>query len=161
METAIKFGERVKVEDEMLRQATAAAIGGARKVTSDPPLANAPVGRLSDVQWGWIIAAVIFAWTRVRSEQAIADGLSQEQMILATGLTPDPCDVAVVSSILGELADTAQIDWTLPLKEWPKDVMTNFLLLAWTLMRKAEHARDHAPGTVLRKPELVDDSIPF
>jgi hypothetical protein len=101
METEIKFGERAKHEDEMLRQATAAAIGGARKVTSDPPLANVPVGRISDVQWGWIITAVIFAWTRARSEQAIADGLSQEQMILTTGLSPDPCDVAVVGSVLG------------------------------------------------------------
>jgi hypothetical protein len=161
METEIKFGERAKVEDEALRQATAAAIEGARKVTGNPPLANTPVGKLSDLQWGWITTAVIFAWTRIRSEQAIADGLGQEQMILATGLAPDPVEVAIVSSILGELADIAQIDWGLPLKEWPKDVMLNFLLLAWTLIRKAEHARDHAPGTVLRKPELVDDPIPF
>jgi hypothetical protein len=159
METAIKFGERAKIEDEMLRQATAAAIGGARKVTSDPPLANVPAGRLSDLQWGWVVTAVIFAWTRIRSEQAIADGLSQEQMILSTGLTPDPIEVAIVGSVLGELADTAQIDWSLPLKAWPKDVMTNFLLLAWTLIRRAEHARGHAP--VLRKPELVEDPIPF
>jgi hypothetical protein len=155
------LAERAKHEDELLRQATAAAIGGARNVTSDPPLTNTPVGRLSDLQWGWIVAAVIFAWTRARSEQAIADGCNQEQMILATGLTPDPVEVAIVGSILAELADAAQIDWTLPLKQWPKDVMTNFLLLAWTLIRKAEHARDHAPGTVLRKPELVDYSVPF
>jgi hypothetical protein len=161
----IKMGERAKHEDDLLRQATAAAIDGARKVSGNPPLMNTPVGKLSDLQWGWIATAVIFAWTRTRSEQAIADGRDQEQMILATGLSPDPCDVAVVSSILAELADTAQIDWGLSLREWPRDVMVSFLLLAWTLIRKAEHARDHAPGTVLRKPpaspELVDDSIPF
>src|SRR6516165_5375756 len=137
METEIKFGERAKVEDEALRQATAAAIEGARKVTGNPPLANTPVGKLSDLQWGWIVTAVIFAWTRIRSEQAIADGLDQERVILTTGLTPDPCDVAVVRSILTELADTAGIDWALPLSAWSKDIMTNFLLLAWNLIRKS------------------------
>jgi hypothetical protein len=157
----ITMGERAKHEDNLLREATAAAVDGARKVSSDSPLKSLPVGRLSDLQWGWIVTAVIFAWTRTRSEQAIADGRDQEQMILATGLTPDPCDVAVVSSILSELADTAQIDWALPLRAWPKDVMTNFLLLAWTLIRRAEQARDHAPGIVLRQPEPADEPIPF
>jgi hypothetical protein len=157
----IKMGERAKHEDELLRQATAAAIEGARKVSSNPPLMNTPVGKLTDLQWGWIATAVIFAWTRTRSERAIADSCNQEQMILATGLSPDPIEVGVVSSILAELADTAQIDWALPLKEWPKDLMTNFLLLAWTLIKKAEQARDHAPGMVLRRPEPVDEQIPF
>jgi hypothetical protein len=157
----ITMGARAQHEDDLLRQATAAAIVGARKIAGEVPLANTPVGRLSDLQWVWIVTAVIFAWTRIRSEQAIADGLNQEGLILSTGLTPSPCDVAIISSVLTELADTAGIDWELPLKAWPKDVMVNFLLRAWTLIRKSEHARGHAPGTVLRKPELVDDPIPF
>jgi hypothetical protein len=155
------MGERAKHEDELLRQATAAAIAGVRKVTSETPLANTPVGRLSDLQLGWVATAAIFAWTRVRSEQAIADGLDQERMILATGLSPDPRDIAVVSSVLGELADTAGIDWDLPLKAWPKDTMVNFLSLAWMLIRKAEQLRDDAPATVLRKPQMAEDPVPF
>jgi len=138
-----------------------AGIAGARKVTGEGPLANTPVGRLSDLQWGWVVTAAIFAWTRVRSEQAIADGRDQERMILATGLSPDPRDIAVVSSVLGELADTAGIDWDLPLKAWPKDTMLNFLSLAWALIRKAEQLRDRAPATVLREPQVADDAIPF
>jgi hypothetical protein len=157
----IKMGERAKHEDELLRQATAAAIAGVRKVTGEAPLANTPVGRLSDLQWGWVVTAAIFAWTKMRSEQAIADGRDQERMILATGFSPDPCDVAVVSSVLGELADTAGIDWDLPLKAWPKDVMVNFLSLAWALIRRAEQLRDYAPATVLRKPQVAEDPIPF
>ena len=33
-----------------------------------------PIGRLSDIEWGWLVAAIIFAWIKVRSEQATAEG---------------------------------------------------------------------------------------
>jgi hypothetical protein len=159
------MGETSKKEDEWQQKATAAAIAGARKIALGfGPLMNTPVGRLSDLQWGWIIAPAISEWIAIRVEQAIEEGLDQEQAVRLIELSPSPCDVAVVRSILPTLADTAAINWTQPLADWSKGTMTSFLLEAWELIRKAEIARDHGPGGILRKPEpageLVDD-VPF
>ena len=105
------MGALTERENAWLDKATAAAVAGARKIASSSgPLMNTPVGRLGDDQWGWIVAAVIFGWIEVRVEQAIAEGLDQEQTVRLTGLSPSPCDVAVVRSILPTLADTAAID---------------------------------------------------
>jgi hypothetical protein len=158
------MNEITKKENEWLDKATAAAIAGARKIALNssglPPMT--PVGRLSDHQWGWILTGGIFEWTRVRCEQAIAEGLDQEQAVRMTGLSPSPCDVAAVRSILPALADQAAIDWSQPLAAWPKDTMANFLLLAWQLINKAELARDQGAGKILRKTKDWDkegDSI--
>jgi hypothetical protein len=152
-------------ENAWLAKATEAAIAGARKVADSTSLpAKTPVGQLSDSQWGWIITGAIFAWVQTRVEQAIEEGLDQEEAVRITGLTPSPCDAAVVRSILSELADNAGIDWSQPLAAWSKDTMVNFLLLASALMTKAEAARDHGPGKILRKPrpevgDAIDDSL--
>ena len=62
-----KLSER---EDEWLREATARAIAGARKIVlGSPSLINAPVGRLGDQEWGWIITGAIFAWVEARVQQ--------------------------------------------------------------------------------------------
>jgi hypothetical protein len=126
-------------------------------------LMNTPVGRLADHEWGMIVTAVIFGWVKTRVGQAIAEGRDSEQMVRATGLEPDPCDVAVVKSVLSELADTAAIDWSLPLTRWTPNTMTSFLLLAWKLIAAAETARDHGGGKILRKTEVakVQEEIPF
>ena len=139
---------------------------GARKIalnsTGLPPMT--PVGRLTDLQWGWIVTAVIFSWIEIRCRQAIEEGLNQEQAVRQPGLTPSPCDVAVVRSILTELSDKAGIDWSLPLEAWSRDTMVNFLMLAWQLINKAELARDHGDGKILRKSDALqelNDPIPF
>ena len=159
------MGALSQKEDEWLRRATDAAIAGARKIAlSSGPLMNTPTGRLNDHEWGMIITAIIFRWIEVRVQQAIAEGLDQEKAVRLTDFSPDPCDVAVVGSILSALADTAKIDWSLPLSAWSKDTMTNFLMLAWQFMRDAEHARDHGPGKILKKAEFDEktgDPIPF
>ncbi len=151
-------GWLTRAKDGGLDKATAAAVEGARKIalnSSGLPMMT-PVGRLNDSQWGWIVTAVIFAWVRTRTEQAIAEGLDQEEAVRATGLSPSPCDVAVVTSILKELAETAGVDWVLPLQSWSKDTMANFLLLAWQLINKAEAARDHGPGKIIGKSKDWD-----
>jgi hypothetical protein len=160
------MGELTKKENEWLDKATAAAIAGARKIANNstglPPMT--PVGRLTDLQWGWIITAAIFGWIQTRVEQAIEEGLDQEQAVRQTGLTPSPCDVAVVRSILPTLADQAAIDWSQPLEAWSKDTMVNFLLLAWRLISAAEIARDQGPGKILRKSDALQElnnPIPF
>jgi hypothetical protein len=159
------MGEISQKEDAWLAKATEAAIAGARKIAlSSGPLMNTPVGRLSDHEWSMLVTAVIFGWVEVRVQQAIAEGLDQEQMVRVTGLSPDPCDVAVVRSILPTLADQAGVDWSLPLQAWSKDTMTSFLMLAWQLMRDAEYARDHGSGKILKKAEFDEktgDPIPF
>jgi hypothetical protein len=67
-----------------------------------------------------IVTAAIFGWIEVRVQQAIAEGLDQEEAVRTTELSPDPCDVAVVSSVLPALAGQAKIDWSLPLRGWSK-----------------------------------------
>jgi hypothetical protein len=154
------MGEISKAEDDWQRKATDAAIAGARKVAlGNGPLMNTPVGRLTDTQWGWVTTGAIFGWVETRVQQAIAEGLDQEQAVRLTGLSPDPCDVAVVKSILRELADTARIDWSLPLASWSPDTMTGFLMLAWKLIIQAEAARDHGPGKILKKSEVTRDEM--
>ena len=151
-EGSIAMVATTKQENSWDDKATAAAIAGARKVVSGAsPLMNTPAGRLSDAQWGWIVTGAIFGWIQTRVEQAIAEGIDQEQAVRLTGLSPDPCDVAAVTSILPTLAEQAQIDWSQPLSAWPKDTMASFLMLAWGLISKAETARDHGAGKILRK----------
>jgi hypothetical protein len=154
------MGELTKKEDAWQAKATDAAIAAARKIalnsTSLPPMT--PVGRLSDHQWGWIVTAAIFGWTQTRCEQAIEEGLDQEEAVRLTGLTPSPCEVAAVRSILPTLADQAAIDWSQPLEAWSKDTMTSFLLLAWRLISAAEIA------PILRKSDALQElnnPIPF
>jgi hypothetical protein len=161
------MGELTKKEDAWQVKATEAAIAGARKIalnsTGLPPMT--PISKLSDLQWGWIVTAAIFGWIQTRVEQAIAEGLDQEQAVRQTGLTPSPCDVAVVRSILPELAEKAAIDWSQPLEAWSKDTMASFLLLAWRLISAAEIARDQGPDKILRKSEFavaeLNNPIPF
>ena len=151
------MNEISKMENEWQDKATAAAIAAVRKIALNssglPP--TTPVGRLSDLQWGWLVTAAIFGWIQTRCEQAIEEGLDQEQAVRLTGLSPSPCDVAVVTAILPTLADNAGIDWTLPLKAWSNDLMANFLLQAWRLIAAAETARDQGAGKILKKSELV------
>jgi DNA polymerase bacteriophage-type len=139
-----------KRDDAWLAKANDAAIAGARK-SALGPLMNTPVGRLTDLEWGTIVSAAIFNWIEARVQQAVAEGLDQEATVRLTGFSPDPCDVAVVTSILSLLADNAGIDWSLPLSSWSKDQMINFLMMVWRLMRDAEGARDNGPGGILRK----------
>ena len=51
------MGKLTKSEDDRQRRATDTAIGAARRVVLGDAAAiptNTPVGRLSDVEWGWI-----------------------------------------------------------------------------------------------------------
>jgi hypothetical protein len=152
-----------KQEDDWQRRATAVAITEARKIAAgSAALMNTPVGGLSDLQWGWILAGALFGWITTRWQQAITEGWNKDETVLLGGFSPSPADVAVVRSILPLLADQAGIDWSKPLAAWSKEMMTDFVLLAWQLIRKAEVAHDHGPG-ILRKSnnEKAETAIPF
>jgi len=133
------------LEDEWQRRATAAAIEAARDVIKlDGPIPpGTPVGRLNDTEWGWVLAAMLFAWIRTRAEQAAAEQLDAEQTIRLTALDPQPWDAGAVAAILPELASTCgAIDWSQPVTTWPRDTMIEFLLTAMRLIRKSMIARD-------------------
>jgi hypothetical protein len=139
------------IEDAWLRRATAAAIEQARAVVSGgaaPP--NTPVGRLSDVEWGWIVAGVLFGWISTRAEQATDSGVGVEESIRALNLDPDPWDAGAIAAILPELA-ASNVDWTKPLADLPRNDMIAFLADALSLVRKAMAARDRGQGLVTRR----------
>jgi hypothetical protein len=152
-------------ENEWLDKATAAAVAGARKIVlGNGPLMNTPAGAIKGEQWGWIISAAIFGWIEVRVQQAVDEGRDSEEVVRLTGLSPSPCDSAVVRSILRTLADQANIDWSQPPATWSPDTMTSFLMLAHRLIGEAEIARDHGTGKILKRAEFDEktgDPIPF
>src|SRR5690349_9987897 len=92
------------LEDAWQRRATAAAIGAARQVVQiDGPIPpGTPIGRLGEVEWGWIVAAILFGWIATRAEQAATEQLDTEFTIRMTGLDPDPWDAGAVAAILLE-----------------------------------------------------------
>ena len=143
------------LEDEWQRRATAAAIEAARGVVKlDGPIPpGTPVGRLADTEWGWILAAMLFAWISKRAEQATAEQIDIEQTIRMTALDPQPWDAGAVAAILPELADACAgiVDWSKPLAEWPRETIIEFLLKAMPLIRKATIARDLSDKGVSRK----------
>jgi hypothetical protein len=141
------------LEDAWQRRATAAAIEAARQVVQiDGPIPpGTPIGRLGEIKWGWITAAILFGWISTRAQQAASEQLDTEQTIRLTGLDPDPWDAGAVVAILPELADTPGIDWSKPLADWPRETMVEFLTIALALIRKAVIARDLSDKGVTRK----------
>jgi hypothetical protein len=142
------------LEDDWQRRATAAAIEAARQVISagGPIPPTTPIGRLSDTQWGWIVAAVLFAWISTRAQQAASEEIDSERTIRLVALDPQPWDAGAVATILPDLADeSSDIDWSKPLAAWPKETMVEFLLRAMRLIRKAMIARDAGDRGITRK----------
>jgi hypothetical protein len=159
------MGELTQREDEWGRRATAAAIAAARRVVlGDQAVVNmnSPVGRLNDIEWGWIVSAAIFAWIATRAEQATAEGLDTEIVIRTATLDPNPWDAGAVATILPKLADVPGIDWSKPLANRSPQEMIGFLTTALGLIRTAIIARDLGGGSVTRKSgaDKLDDPIP-
>jgi len=142
------------LEDLRQRQATTAAIAAARSVvrTDGPIPPGTPIGRLSDTEWGWIVAGVLFAWISTRAEQAAAEQLDTEQLIRLTALDPQPWDAGAVAAILPDLADAcSRLDWSKPLSAWSREEIVELLLRAMPLTRQAMIARDLSSRGVTQK----------
>jgi hypothetical protein len=141
------------IEDQWQRDATAAAIAAARGVVQDGPIPpGTPIGRLSDIEWGWVLAAMLFAWISKRAEQAVSERIDTEQLIRMIALDPQPWDAGAVAAILPELADAcSDLDWSKPLTGWSRENIIEFLLKAMPLIRKAMIARDLSEKGVTRK----------
>jgi hypothetical protein len=145
------------LEDAWQRRATAAAIEAARGVVKiDGPIPpGTPIERLGDLEWGWVVAAILFGWISTRAQQAVADGLDVEQTVRLTALDPEPWDAGTVMMILPELADACPtIDWSMPLSTWSRETITGFLLIAMRLIRKAMIARDLSEKGITRKSSV-------
>ena len=142
------------LEDQWQRDATAAAIAGARGVIQlDGPIPpGTPIGRLTDTEWGWIVGAVLFAWISMRAQQATSEEIDAERIIRLIALDPQPWNAGAVTTILPDLVDEcSNLDWTKPLTEWSQETMIEFLLKAMRLIRKAMIARDLSDKGVSRK----------
>jgi hypothetical protein len=73
------------------------------------------------------------------------------------GTTPQPWDAGAVATILPDLADVAGIDWSLPLNEWPREMMVSFLCAGFDLVKQAMAARDTG-GTITQPQPALNDA---
>jgi hypothetical protein len=145
------------LEDEWQRRATGAAIEAARGVvkTDGPIPPGTPIGRLGNVEWGWIVSAILFGWICTRAEQATAENLDTEETTRMTGLDPEPWDAGAITAILPELADAcAAINWSAPLSAWSRETIVDFLVTAMRLIQKATIARDLSDKGITRKSSV-------
>lgn len=171
------------IDDVWQRRATAAAIAAVRQVIDGDAIPKAtPMGRLTDIELSWLIAAALFAWIRTRAEQATAEGWDTEQTLRMTALSPQPWDAGAVAHILPQLADLDDLNWSQPVSAWSKDTITRFILAAMNLTSAAMLARDVGGGGIatnrkpleqiqrvasaeaggpLMTPDELNDSIPF
>jgi hypothetical protein len=106
---------------------------------------------LGEIEWGWLVAAILYGWIGTRSTQATAEEIDTERCIRMTGLDPEPWDTGAVAAILPELAEIPDIDWSKPFGAWPQETVINFLLVAMRLIRKAQIARDMSDRGITRK----------
>jgi hypothetical protein len=170
------------VEDIWQRQATAAAIAAARGVIDGDAIPRAtPIGRLTDLEIGWLVTAGLFGWIRCRAEQATAEGWDTEMALRLTGLAPEPWDAGAVTHILSKLADVKGIDWNKSVGSWSKETITLLILEAMKLTSAAMVARDVGGGGITKRkaherlqslgnpeaggtlamPGELDDDLPF
>jgi hypothetical protein len=140
------------IEAAWQRQAIAEAIAAAKAVIGSPIPPGTPIGRLSDIEWGWLAAGILFGWISTRARQATSEKLDTEQTIRRIALDPDPWDAGAVEVILPTLADALpDFDWSQPVTNWSRATMTEFLLAALGLVRTAIAARDHSDKGITRK----------
>jgi hypothetical protein len=145
------------IEDAWQRQATAAAIAAAREVVGGTIPPATPIGRLGDREWGYLVAAIIFGWIQIRAQQASVEGHDIEQTIRATSIDPDPWDAGPIIAILPELAEACgDLDWSLPIGKWPKEVMAKFLIEAMKLIKPVIDARDLSARGITQKAKKAE-----
>ena len=139
------------IEDAWQREATRVAIKQARAVVAGgavPPLT--PIGRLSDTEWGWILAAILFGWISTRARQATSNGVGSDRYVREIEIDPDPWDIGAIEAILPELANS-ETDWSKSLVQFSREEMIAFLGDAYNLIGRAMLARDKGEELVTHK----------
>lgn len=165
-------------------KAARSAIDAAKAVVSGDGInARAMISSLSNVEWGWIVAAVIFAWIKAKAEQAVAEGSGYEEKIkFMAGADPQPWEAGAVASVLPMLASIDGVDWSKPVGAWSKEQVTAFAWQAHKLIGQAIERRNEgsadkivqrltkaetereisaAHGGPLMDREELNDTIPF
>jgi hypothetical protein len=173
-----------KIEADWDAKATQSAIAAAKEViSSDGINPRAAISTLSEIEWGWIAAAAIFAWIKTKSEQATMEGSGYEIPIRTmTARDPQPWEAGAISSILPALGNIEKLDWSKPIGEWSKDQIVSFAWSIYKLTDAALAARDEgandkivrrlsrpemereasaSTGGPLLAPRELDDAIPF
>jgi hypothetical protein len=146
------------IEDIWQRRATAAAIAAVRQVIDGDVIPKTTsIGRLTDIELGWLIIAGLFAWIRTRAEQATAEGWDTEQTLRTLALSPPAWDAGAVAYILPELAKIDGVDWSRPVGSWSKDTVIHFLLTAMNLIAAAMAARDVSGGGIATNRKSVEE----
>jgi hypothetical protein len=147
----LRFPSPSAIEDAWQREATRVAIEQARAVVGGgavPPLT--PIGRLSDSEWGWVVAAVLSGWINTRARQATDTGVGPDRFLRETAINPDPWDAGTIEAILPELGN-CETDWSKSLAAFSREEMITFLGDAYNLIGKAILARDKGEHLVTRK----------
>jgi hypothetical protein len=151
----LRFPSLSAIEDAWQREATRVAIEQARAVVSGgalPPMT--PVGRLSETEWGWIVAAVLFGWISTRARQATSNGIGPDKFLyINESFNPNPWDAGAIESILPELGN-CQADWSKSLSQFSREEMIAFLGDAYNLIGKAMLTRDTGEKLVTRRLPL-------
>lgn len=137
MATAVKKARDIEADWDS--RATSAAITAAQEVIGANGInGRALISSLSELEWGWICAAAIFAWIKTKSQQATAEGTGYEVPIRTMARRdPAPWEAGAVASILPELGDLKGVDWAAPVTAWPKDAIIAF---AWQIHKLTDAA---------------------
>lgn len=132
------------IEADWGQRATQSAIDAAKGVVSGEGInARASIGSLSDIEWGWIVAAAIFGWIKTKSQQAVEEGISAEIPIRTmTHRAPEPWEAGAIETILPALGNIEGLDWSKPVGEWSKDQIVSFSWQIYRLTVSALAARD-------------------
>jgi hypothetical protein len=168
------------IEADWDRKSHSAAVDAAKAVINDGINGRSMISSLSDIEWGWIAAACMFAWIKTKAQQAVAEGRGYDETIRSMPhRSPEPWEAGAVETILPLLGEL-ELPWDMPVAEWPKDTITSF---AWQIHRMVDSAlaaRDQGAtdkitrridvgerefsaangGSLLTRKEL-DDDIPF
>ena len=136
------------IEADWDAKATQSAVDAARAVVSGEGInARATIGSLSDIEWGWIAAASIFAWIKTKSEQAVEEGTSYELPIRTMkSRDPQPWEAGAIATILPALGNMQNVDWSKPVGDWSKDQIVSFAWQIHKLCLAALAARDEGSG---------------
>jgi hypothetical protein len=111
------------------------------------------VERISDIQWGWIAVAAIFAWIKTKSRQAVAERGDLEAVVRTMQFDPSPWEIGAIEATLAPLAGLESFEWSKPLGEWSEEQVVK---LSWHIHRLVDAslaARDRGGRVLVRYPE--------
>lgn len=171
-------------DDDWDVKATQSAIEAARAVISPEGInGRSMIASLSEIEWGWIVAAAIFAWIKTKAQQAVACGTGYEENIrFMAGRDPQPTEAGQIESILSDLSGIDGIDWSKPVAEWTKPQIIQFVWCAHRMMMQAtdrhndgmqdkivqrisqtqsERLHSAASGGPLMSRDELNDDVPF